>query len=696
TEEELRNSEESSRQILASSPIGVGIARIKDGMIMFTNTRNAEHLGCAVGELVGKSIEDLWVEPERQEEFMEIFQKEGRVQSREVQLRRPDKSSFWSLLTWEQMRYHGEKSILFWIYDIDGIKQAERRIDGLNRMKEDLLSTDRLPDKLKRITDGVVEIFDADFARVWIIGQGDLCDAGCFHAMVTEGPHVCRHRDRCLRLIASSGRYTHVDGELHRRIPFGSYKIGRIASDKGPRLLTNDAVHDPRIHDHDWAARLDLVSFAGYRILSASGDPIGVLGLFSKHPISEQDDAHLEDLANTTSHVIQSSRAEEELRKARNYIRNIFDSMPSALVGVDPNGVVNQWNREAENMMVTKGEDANGRPLTEVFPGLTGQMEKIHKAISRREPRVDARIPRHADGATRYEDVTVYPLIANGVEGAVIRVDDVTERVRIEEMMIQTEKMLSVGGLAAGMAHEIKNPLGGILQNTQVLSNRILRDLPKNLRVAKECGITMDALKMYINKRGIDEMVNMILDSGKRAIQIIENMLSFSRKSASKPVLHNLTALLNQTVEIAKSDYDLKKKYDFRDIEIIKEYDEATPEVQCEASKIQQVYFNILKNGAEAMIEAGVDKPRFILRAAPDADGARIEIEDNGPGMNDETRSNIFEPFFTTKGLGEGTGLGLSVSYFIITENHGGAMTIDSTPGKGARFIIRLPREMEE
>jgi len=117
------------------------------------------------------------------------------------------------------------------------------------------------------------------------------------------------------------------------------------------------------------------------------------------------------------------------------------------------------------------------------------------------------------------------------------------------------------------------------------------------------------------------------------------------------------------------------------------------PLVPCEAAKIQQVLLNIFKNGAQAMQEASIEKPIFIVRVSYEEvpKTASIEIEDNGPGMDEKTRKRIFEPFFTTKPVGIGTGLGLSVSYFIITENHGGTMAVESTLGHGAKFIIHLP-----
>ena len=392
---------------------------------------------------------------------------------------------------------------------------------------------------------------------------------------------------------------------------------------------------------------------------------------------------------------IESS--ERDLKKASSFIRNIIDSMPSMLVGVDAAGIVTQWNSAAERMTGLARDEAVGQRLDRALPSLRGELPRVLTAILSREVLCDHRQQRREDGETRYEDVTVYPLVADGVGGAVIRVDDVTERVRIEEMMVQSEKMLSVGGLAAGMAHEINNPLAGMMQTASVLSSRLTDDLPANVRAAEAAGTSMEAIRGFMNAREVPRMLTRIRESGTRAAEIVANMLSFARKSDSAFSTQNLGDLMDQTVDLAGSDYNLKKEYDFRQIEIVREYEE-TPPVPCEASKIQQVLLNLLRNGAEAMHdgirENGTDKkPRFVLRLAHERETGwvRMEIEDNGPGMNEETRKRVFEPFFTTKPTDRGTGLGLSVSYFIITETHRGRMSVESSPGEGTRFILRLP-----
>ncbi len=392
------------------------------------------------------------------------------------------------------------------------------------------------------------------------------------------------------------------------------------------------------------------------------------------------------------SNITDRVRDAEEMARLRNLLDNIVNSMPSVLVGVDGRGRVTQWNLEAEERTGVAANKALGRVLSEVYPRFAGEMDAISRSMAGRETCKELKIAERVDGETRYSDVTVYPLITNGVDGAVIRVDDVTERVRIEEMMIQSEKMLSVGGLAAGMAHEINNPLAGILQNLQVMRLRVSGDLPKNRRTARECGASMEALAAYIEKRGLLKMMDSIMDSGKRAAQIVENMLSFSRKSESHFAPCDLGDLLDKTLTLAENDYDLKKKFDFRQVEIVREYASDLPKVPCEASKLQQVFLNILKNGAQAMAEAGGEaRSRFTLRVHPVDDMVQVEIEDNGPGMEEAVQKRIFEPFFTTKPVGVGTGLGLSVSYFIISENHQGEMTAASEPGAGATFTMRLP-----
>ena len=395
-----------------------------------------------------------------------------------------------------------------------------------------------------------------------------------------------------------------------------------------------------------------------------------------------------------TIDLTERKEAEREISSLRNYLANIIDSMPSILIGVDKSNRITQWNPKASEKTGVASEIAKGQLLETVFPQFTIKLDHVKISIESRNVYHVSRYPRLEGNKQIYEDITIYPLVTNGVDGAVIRIDDVTEQVQMEELMIQSEKILSVGGLAAGMAHEINNPLAGMMQSANVMKNRLEDvDMPANLKVAEELGVSMEDIKVFMEKRGIFRMLDAIHESGIRAAGIVSNMLSFARKSDATISSYYPDQLMDESLELAATDYDLKKQYDFKSIEIIKEYAEDLPMLHCEGAKIQQVLLNVLRNGAQAMQTAETVSPRFIIRIYKKSTPEMlcIEISDNGPGMDETTKSKVFDPFFTTKPVGVGTGLGLSVSYFIITENHKGTLTVLSEPGKGANFIIQLP-----
>jgi len=389
--------------------------------------------------------------------------------------------------------------------------------------------------------------------------------------------------------------------------------------------------------------------------------------------------------------VTERKVAEDEMRRLRNLLGNIVNSMPSVLVGIDAAGNVTQWNQQAEDVTGVHAAAALGQNLRDVFAVLAGEMENVKKAITERRPQITEKVVMEINEKTRYADITVYPLVADGIEGAVIRMDDVTERVRIEEMMIQSEKMMSVGGLAAGMAHEINNPLGVILQSSQNIHRRLAADLTANQRTAERCGAGLDVIIRYCEERKILKYIDGIHEAGARASKIVANMLNFSRRSESTLTYADLNNLIDATIELASNDYDLKKKYDFRHITIERDYAPDLPRIPVAVTEIEQVVLNLLKNAAQAMAGKEVASQRINVKTRRDPGFVRIELRDNGTGMDEGTRKRVFEPFFTTKKLGEGTGLGLSVSYFIITNNHKGAMSVESSPDKGSHFFIRLP-----
>ncbi len=391
--------------------------------------------------------------------------------------------------------------------------------------------------------------------------------------------------------------------------------------------------------------------------------------------------------------ITERKRVEKELGNTRLYIEDILNSMPSKVICVESGGRVTHYNTAAASWLADPDAEVLGRQLEHAFPLLAALNADIALAIRERRNVLMEKQPVFSNGEFRYRDVMIYPLSAKDLEGAVLRIDDVTERVRLSELMVQTEKMISVGGLAAGMAHEINNPLASILQSAQVLLMHFDPDREANRKAADECGLNMEALKCYGEKRQVQLFLEGIRDAGKRAAKIVTSMLEFSRKSESRREPVDLNALLEKSLELASRDYNLNKKYDFRHVVIVREYDPNLGQVPCAHTEIEQVVLNLLTNAAQAMAGQGDrgQTPTITLRSRRTEGWAVIEIADNGPGTPEAVRKRVFEPFFTTKEPGTGTGLGLSVSYFIITSNHGGTIDMESQPGQGSTFTIRLP-----
>jgi PAS domain S-box-containing protein len=301
------------------------------------------------------------------------------------------------------------------------------------------------------------------------------------------------------------------------------------------------------------------------------------------------------------------------------------------------------------------------------------------------------------DGSPFTAEVTLTVMDLFSEEYVVAFLRDITEYKKMQMLMIQSEKMVSVGGIAAGIAHEINNPLGIVLQASQNLAQRMRPDFPKNQEAAQALGLDMNVMGQYVQARKLDVFLEDIQSAAKRAATIIRQMLDFTRRSESRRTLCNPAELVRTALTLAQSDYDLKASYDFKQIQVEIVEEEMVPSVLCTETEIEQVVLNLLRNAAQAMAEAipPIAAPRIDVRITSAAGGIRMKFADNGPGIPGHILPRIFEPFFTTKEPGKGTGLGLSVSYFIITQGHGGCMFAESTPGAGACFTIELPVSAE-
>ena len=381
--------------------------------------------------------------------------------------------------------------------------------------------------------------------------------------------------------------------------------------------------------------------------------------------------------------------------KSESRYRMLVENSCDIIYSLDMDGYLDYVSPAWKKVLGHEPSEVIGHNFREfINPEDMSRCEHIIKAVLRTNSMQEMtyRI-RHADGSWRWHTSRVNRhRDENGVQTIFGTAHDVTERLHFEELMTQTEKMTMISSMAAGMAHEINNPLGAILQHAQNIERRVSANIPANVQAAAEVGVSLDLIHAYMQKRGIFDFIAHIHTAGIKASEIISNMLQFSRRSDAGAERVNLSAFLDKVLVLAGTDYDMKKKYDFNRIELQRVYTPDLPPVLLTVAGMEQVLLNILKNAAQALTEGALTRqPRITVRTLASEGMAVIEVEDNGPGMDEKTRQRIFEPFYTTKEIGVGTGLGLAVAYEIITKGHHGVITVRSRPGEGSCFTVKLP-----
>jgi two-component system NtrC family sensor kinase len=328
---------------------------------------------------------------------------------------------------------------------------------------------------------------------------------------------------------------------------------------------------------------------------------------------------------------------------------------------LDLDGRTVRWNRAMEALYGRDREKALGRTLDEIFPESFLEALRGSLVLGRTEDEIDHIYKLHLpteDGRSMMVNVSVAPfqLVSGERRGTILIVDDVTERIHLEEQLQHSEKMASIGLLAAGVAHEVNTPLAGISSYTQLLLGQVEPDDARH------------ALLEKIEKQSF------------RAAKIINNLLNFARSGTTEFEPLDVNKMLLDVLSLLEHQLEGSR------IKVRKELASELPAVRGNENRLQQVFFNLILNARDAMPRGGW----LTLLTRADDDAVVLEFKDTGVGIKREDIKRIYDPFFTTKGIGRGTGLGLAVSYGILQE-HGGAIFVDSIPGQGTTFQVALP-----
>src|SRR6266446_5759583 len=345
-----------------------------------------------------------------------------------------------------------------------------------------------------------------------------------------------------------------------------------------------------------------------------------------------------------------------EIARLKDFSENIVESLNVGVLAVDLGGMVESWNTRMEQLFGVKRQDAVGRQLRALLPE-----ELAEEIAARRDEEQITGIYKqrlHHQGKFLTLNVSITPLVSKSGEriGRLLLFDDVTQRERMEEQMTQTEKLTSLGLLAAGVAHEVNTPLAVISNYIQMLAKQMPNDDPRHAIIDK------------------------IVRQTFRASEIVNNLLNFSRTGAAELADIDVNRVVEETLSLVA--HPLKTSQ----IHIVKQLGDALPPVRGSANKLQQVFLNLFLNARDAMPAGGM----LEVRTAAHNGSVEVEVVDTGAGIPREHIHRIFDPFFTTKSNGRGTGLGLSVSYGIIKE-HAGKIDVRSTPGKGTSFHVEFP-----
>jgi two-component system NtrC family sensor kinase len=428
-------------------------------------------------------------------------------------------------------------------------------------------------------------------------------------------------------------------------------RLGLLASSGSPTPRADDpfmaeVLAADRVVRHAKPARL------GTRLVAA-GHTMGVLVLWGNSPdgFGESDEAALAAIGSQVAIALQNAGLIAILSSGKREWEQLVDAIRPAIAVVDAAGAIRRANQAFAGLVGSPVTALTGRPWLLLLP--PAWADPVGRALN---------APDGEGGEFRTNERTFTVRahrLADEPGVSVLLIEDVTETRRLQEQLVQSEKLSAIGQLIAGVAHELNNPLASVLGFADFLSES--GQMPE----------------------GLAEPVRVIQQEAQRAAGIVRNLLTFARRQEQEHRHVDVGSILQRTVQLLGNQLIGLKVEPRLDLE------PGLPAVACSPNQLQQVFLNLINNAAQSIAGAGRAGTVTISTRAW-LDGVAVEVKDDGPGISEDIQQRVFEPFFTTKPAGQGTGLGLSICQGIIKE-HGGRITLKSARGEGATFTVELP-----
>jgi len=490
------------------------------------------------------------------------------------------------------------------------------------------------------------------------------------HRIVAEGKRQLKTSQCHLLLVDErnqglAGAATTESGlDVHRLdIKFSEPSLATAALAARRVLAVEDVAADERTNRRlhaslQWRSAI-------FAPLMTKDHPLGVLIFsesFRERAFKQEEVARADALAQQTSVALENARFFQAVSRSQREWEATVDAMQDCVSVHDMTGKVIRANLALARKLKTTPHKIIGKYCSEIYNAQdSGSPPCRHRRSLQPDSLTVEEVELPQIGGTFQISVSPWYDKTNRPAGSIHVAKDVSNEKLLQQQLIQSEKLSAIGELISGIAHELNNPLTGVMGYSQLLQ-----------------------LRKDLDERAKDSLLK-INNLALRCQKIVQNLLSFARKQKPERILSDVNEIIERTIELR--NYELQ----VNNIEIERDLDRHLPKTIADAHQLQQVFLNLITNAEQAMLEAH-GRGKLAIRSRTDDSAGRIivEVADDGPGIPETQLSKIFDPFFTTKEVGKGTGLGLSLSYGIIKE-HDGNIYVRSRAGEGASFFIELP-----